>query len=340
MFALYASASAQSDVSSVMRLVVNETQAPRKLAFVHEEIHVRPGALALAYPKWIPGEHGPTGPIQQFAVLQIHSENALLPWTRDPEEINTIRVNIPAGTKLIKVDFDALVVNTISDHQLLLAWNTALLYPLGIDKTKLMIEPSIVLPANWKNASSLTVKSQAGSRTDFAPVSLERLSDSPVLAGEYLRVVQLNSNWPAELDITGDSPAAVDKADDAHAFDSTEIEFVQPCREPGTADKAWLPPEVRVALAGASAAACPAAHRVVRLAGVSRLRESSPAIGCDGAYSKHPGRHRGSPNCDTALSADSSPGEIFNHGQITPCQLAQRAYAGFAMIDGLEIMQA
>src|SRR5215469_12486628 len=217
--ALYLSAFAQSNLSPVMRLVVDETQASRKLAFVHEEIQVRPGALGLAYPKWIPGEHGPTGPIQQFAVLQIHSENAILPWTRDPEEINTIHVSIPPGTKLIKVDFDALVVNTISDHQLLLAWNTAVLYPRGIDKTKLMIEPSVVLPANWKNASSLTIKNQAGNRTDFAPVSLERLIDSPVLAGEYLRVVQLNSSWPAELDIAGDSQAAVDKADDAHAFD-------------------------------------------------------------------------------------------------------------------------
>jgi predicted metalloprotease with PDZ domain len=217
--ALYLSAFAQSNLSPVMRLVVDETQASRKLAFVHEEIQVRPGALALAYPKWIPGEHGPTGPIQQFAGLQIHSENAAFAWTRDPEEINTIHVNIPSGTKLIKVDFDALIVNTISDHQLLLAWNTSVLYPLGIDKTKLMIEPSVVLSANWKNAGSLTVKSHAGNRTDFAPVSLERLIDSPVLAGEYLRVVQLNSSWPAELDITGDSQAAVDKADDAHAFD-------------------------------------------------------------------------------------------------------------------------
>jgi hypothetical protein len=153
--AFYLSAFAQSNASPVMRLVVDETQASRKLAFVHEEIQARPGTLALAYPKWIPGEHGPTGPIQQFAGLQIHSENGVLAWTRDPEEINTIHVNIPSGTKLIKVDFDALIVNTISDHQLLVAWNTSVLYPLGIDKTKLMIEPSVVLPANWKNASSL-----------------------------------------------------------------------------------------------------------------------------------------------------------------------------------------
>jgi predicted metalloprotease with PDZ domain len=219
MVVLHLNGFAQSEASPAMSLVVDESQAPRELAFVHEQIQVRPGPLDLAYPKWIPGEHGPTGPIQQFAVLRIHSGNAALPWTRDPVEINTIHVNIPQGTNVIDVDFDALIVNTISDHQLLLAWNTTVLYPRAIDKTKLMIESSLLLPAGWKNASSLNVKTQSGNRTDFAPVSLERLIDSPVLAGEFLRVVQLKSAWPAELDITGDSQAAIDKADDAHAID-------------------------------------------------------------------------------------------------------------------------
>jgi predicted metalloprotease with PDZ domain len=211
--------SAQNPSSPTMKLVVDESQAPRKLAFVHEEINVKPGPLALAYPKWIPGEHGPTGPLQQFAVLQIHSGNAPLAWTRDQEEINTIHVNVPQGTNVINVDFNTLIENTISDHQLLLAWNTAVLYPRGIDKTQLMIQPAIILPDGWKNASSLQVTGQNGNRTEFASVSLERLIDSPVLAGEYLRTLQLKSVWPAELEITGDSQAAVDKADDARAFD-------------------------------------------------------------------------------------------------------------------------
>jgi len=38
-----------------------------------------------------------------------------------------------------------------------------------------------------------------------------------VLAGEFFRAMPLTSNWPAELDLTGDSQSAVDKADDAHA---------------------------------------------------------------------------------------------------------------------------
>jgi predicted metalloprotease with PDZ domain len=215
--ALVTSARTQDTSAPVMTLLVDESQAARRIAFVHEEIRVRPGTIALAYPRWIPGEHGPTGPIQQFAALRVRSGNTTLPWTRDPDDIYTIHLNVPAKTDRITVDFDTLVENTISDHQLLVAWNTVVLYPRGIDKRQLMIEPSILLPAGWQQGSSLRVTGNAGGRVNFAPVSLERLIDSPVLAGEFFRVAPLASTWPAELDITGDSQAAVDKADDAHA---------------------------------------------------------------------------------------------------------------------------
>lgn len=206
------------DVSRpAMTLLVDETQAARRISFVREEIRVQPGALALAYPRWIPGEHGPTGPIEQFAALRIRSGNSTLRWTRDPDDIYTIHVVVPAGANTLTVDFDALLENTISDHQVLLAWNTVVLYPRDIDKRTLMIEPSILLPANWKQGSALHVANQTGTRVKFAPVSLERLIDSPVLAGEFFRAMPLTSNWPAELDLTGDSQSAVDKADDAHA---------------------------------------------------------------------------------------------------------------------------
>ncbi|MGA2203202.1 MAG: M61 family peptidase, partial [Terriglobales bacterium] len=218
MTAVATGALAQNPSAPAMALVVDETQAARRIAFVHEEIRVQPGALALSYPRWIPGEHGPTGPIQQMAALRIRSGNVTLPWTRDPEEIYTIHVEVPPATDRITVDFDALLENTVSDHQLLLAWNTTVLYPRNIDKRELMIEPSILLPASWKQGSSLHVTSQNGPRVNFAPVSLERLIDSPVLASEFFRAVSLKSDWPAELDITGDSQAAIDKADDANAF--------------------------------------------------------------------------------------------------------------------------
>ncbi len=127
-------------------------------------------------------------------------------------------LKFPPTSSNITVDFDTLLENTVSDHQLLLAWNTVVLYPRNIDKGQLIIEPSILLPPGWKQGSALRVTSQAGNRVNYEPVSLERLIDSPVLAGEFYRAVPLASTWPAELNITGDSQAAVDKADDAHAF--------------------------------------------------------------------------------------------------------------------------
>lgn len=218
MFAIASAAVAQNPPAPTMALLVDESQAARRIAFVHEEIRVKPGRLALAYPRWIPGEHGPTGPIHQFAALRIQSGTESLTWTRDPEDIYTIYVEVPSGVDRILLDFDTLIENTISDHQLLLVWNSALLYPRGIDKRDLMIKPSIVLPQNWKQGSSLKVTDGTGPRVNFEPVSLERLIDSPVLAGEFFRAVPLTSDWPAELDITGDSQASVDNADNAHAF--------------------------------------------------------------------------------------------------------------------------
>ncbi len=216
--AIATNASAQDTPASAMKLFVDETQAYRRIAFVHEEIRVEPGLVSLAYPRWIPGEHGPTGPIQNLAAVRVHSGKLALPWTRNPDDINTINIEVPPAADAITVDFDVLLENTISDKQLLLAWNTAVLYPRNIDKRTLMIEPSVLLPPGWKQGSSLTVLSRSGDRINFAPASLERLIDSPVLAGQFFRAVPLASVWPAELDITGDSQSAVDKADDAHAF--------------------------------------------------------------------------------------------------------------------------
>lgn len=202
-----------------MTLVVDESQAPRRIAFAQEEIQVHPGTVELAYPKWIPGEHGPTGPIYDMAALRIHAGNETLTWKRDPDDIFKFQVQVPAGVDRIAVDFDTLLQNTISAHQLLLAWNTVVLYPLGIDKLKLIVQPSVILPPEWKQGSSLRVMGGSGDRVDFAPISLERLIDSPVLAGEYFRAVPLASSWPAELDVAGDSQSAVDDADQAHAFE-------------------------------------------------------------------------------------------------------------------------
>src|SRR5258708_6391937 len=102
--AFAAVAQGQDTSAPVMTLLVDESKAAQRIAFVHEEIRVTPGIVALAYPKWIPGEHGPTGPIQQFAALKVRGGNETLAWTRDPEDINTIHIAVPPGLDRITVD--------------------------------------------------------------------------------------------------------------------------------------------------------------------------------------------------------------------------------------------
>jgi predicted metalloprotease with PDZ domain len=211
--------SAEKTPQPVISLFVDESQAWRRIAFVREEIHVNPGKVALAYPRWIPGEHGPTGPIQQLSALRVHAGPSTLTWTRDLEDINTIYVQVPAGIDTVTVEFDTLLENTISDHQLLLAWSSVLLYPRGIDKREIMVSPSLLLPSKWKQGSSLKLTGQTGDRFDFAPLSLERLIDSPVLAGEFFRSIPLAASWPAVLDITGDSENSIEKANEARAVE-------------------------------------------------------------------------------------------------------------------------
>jgi hypothetical protein len=51
-------------------LVVDATDAPRKILHAQMQIPASPGTLTLYYPKWIPGEHGPTGPIEGLTGLR------------------------------------------------------------------------------------------------------------------------------------------------------------------------------------------------------------------------------------------------------------------------------
>ena len=52
-------------------LAVDASDAPRRIFHVHESLPAKPGPITLAYPKWIPGEHGPTGPITDLVGLKI-----------------------------------------------------------------------------------------------------------------------------------------------------------------------------------------------------------------------------------------------------------------------------
>jgi predicted metalloprotease with PDZ domain len=209
----------------VVKLSVDASDAPRKIFHARLEIPATPGALTLYYPQWIPGEHGPTGPINELAGLRFTANGKTLQWRRDLLDAWTIRVDVPAGVSTVEATLDYLSPVVLdqalytagasaTDKMTVVSWNTVLLYPAGWSIDELTYEASLKLPAGWKFGTPLPIASQAGDEIHFKAASLGTLVDSPVIAGEYLRVVPLAENPHQEMDIAADSAAALNVSQD------------------------------------------------------------------------------------------------------------------------------
>src|SRR5579863_8992780 len=71
---------------------VDATTAPRKIFHATLEIPATGGDLTLYYPKWIPGEHAPDGPVIDLAGLKFTAGGKTLKWRRDLLDGFTIHV--------------------------------------------------------------------------------------------------------------------------------------------------------------------------------------------------------------------------------------------------------
>jgi len=183
---------------------------------VHETIPVKPGKVTLLYPKWIPGNHSPTGPISKIAGLNITASGTKLDWVRDRVDVYAFRVDVPANARSLDLDFEYLAPLrskegrvSISSQIADLAWNTVLLYPAGHFARQIHFSPSIKLPQSWQFATALQVVSRTGNLVQFAGTTLNTLVDSPLYAGANFKRFDL-SNDPANqvfLDVFSDTPA-------------------------------------------------------------------------------------------------------------------------------------
>jgi predicted metalloprotease with PDZ domain len=208
---------AQSPIS----LAVDATDAPRKIFHAQLDIPATAGTLTLLYPKWIPGEHGPTGPVQNLTGLKFTANGQELKWRRDLQDGWTFHVDVPTGVTSVHaaLDFTSPAGRegegiytggaTATAKLALLDWHTVLLYPAGPSSDQLQYQATLRVPTGWKYGTSLNGKDVAG-EIRFAPVSLTELVDAPVLTGEFLRVVPLADNPRAEMDIAADSAGALD----------------------------------------------------------------------------------------------------------------------------------
>lgn len=209
-----AAAIAQNTVSE--RLRVDATDAPRNILHSTVTIPVVPGRVTLVYPKWIPGNHRPTGPIQNLTGLHIKAKGQELDWERDLVDMWAFHVQVPDGVSELEVAFDTITFNgrssASSSKVLDLNWNQVVLYPKDTASNDVEVSASLVLPPSWKFGTALTPVSESGDSAEFKPVSLTRLVDSPLIAGQWYRQVQLSS--PGEtpvhaLDLVGESEEAI-----------------------------------------------------------------------------------------------------------------------------------
>jgi predicted metalloprotease with PDZ domain len=203
-------------------IALDATEAARKIFHARLTVPASAGTLTLYYPKWIPGEHGPTGPIENLTGLKFTANGQELKWRRDLLDGWTFHVQVPAGVSKVDVALDFLspagresggiytAAASATEKLALISWNTVLLYPAGWTSDELKYEASVRLPQGWKFGTPLDIASNSSGEVRFNPVSLTTLVDSPIITGEYLRVVPLADNPLTEMDIAADSAAALD----------------------------------------------------------------------------------------------------------------------------------
>jgi len=196
---------------------VDLQNAARRMFTVHEVIPVRPGPLTLRYPQWIPGEHSPTGTLDGVVGLEFTANGHPLNWRRDLVDMFAFNIDVPPGTSAIDVNFTFLSPEeggqyggspSATPHLAELEWNQVAFYPAGFSVHQIQIEPSLKLPAGWEVATALERTSTAAGILHFAAVSFDKLVDSPVFTGQFVKRIDLapGAAVPVHLNLFADHP--------------------------------------------------------------------------------------------------------------------------------------
>jgi predicted metalloprotease with PDZ domain len=203
------------DYPGTLTIHVDASDIDHRIFRVQETIPVRPGPLVLLFPQWIPGHHSPSGPIDKFAGLTLTADGKPLAWKRDQMNVFAFDVDVPEGAGSIEASFQFLSPQdrrqgrvVMTPEMLDLQWNAVSLYPAGYYAKRIMVEPSVTLPAGWQLGSALEVAAQNGAEVRFKPIDYDDLVDSPIYAGKYFKRVDLapGSKQPVHMDIVADAP--------------------------------------------------------------------------------------------------------------------------------------
>ncbi|MDB6173810.1 MAG: glycyl aminopeptidase [Chthoniobacteraceae bacterium] len=207
-----------------LKVEVDAREISRSLIHARLEIPATPGDFILWYPKWIPGIHAPGGPVQNLAGLRFETaEGEAIVWRRDDEETHRFHLAVPAGADRViaKLDYICNQPNVNSSgvdsfgNSLLgvINWNTVLLYPETASIDTAMATVRVQLPAGWKFGTALkpTPGEEKSACVEFAPESLRRVVDCPLICGENFRTIEITgkNTPPAFLHLTSESASAI-----------------------------------------------------------------------------------------------------------------------------------
>lgn len=198
-----------------LKIHVDATNVRQRIMSVQETIPVTPGAsMYLLYPAWLPGGHGPFGPINKMAGLTIRGNGTVIPWKRDEYNVYAFQVEVPPGVSNLEVEFQLLTGQSMREwpvrmtpEMLGLSWNEVSLYPAGYYTRRIQAVASVTLPAGWQFGSALEVASTDENTFTFKPIDYQNLVDSPIYAGKYFKRVDLGSNSspPVHLNLVADA---------------------------------------------------------------------------------------------------------------------------------------
>lgn len=171
----------------------------RRIVQVEQTIPVaEAGPLTLLYPKYLPGNHAATGPIQLLSGLTVTANGQRIEWVRDTLDPWAFHLDIPAGVDAIEVRFQWLTQPpgqwrvTQAPSMLNLQWEKAILYPAGYFASRIAVAPSVRLPAGWTQASALPATPGEDGWVGFGQTDLYTLIDSPLFAGAHHRRIDID----------------------------------------------------------------------------------------------------------------------------------------------------
>src|ERR1035441_266962 len=137
-------------------IVADLPEAGRKLYHAEIDLPVKAGALTLITPQWIPGNHRPTGPVNDITGVVFTANGQTLPWRRDDVNLYEYHLTVPKGVTSVHAHLDCIVTARATTKMAVLDWEKLLLYPAGVAVKDIAVQPSVTVPAGWGIGTALT----------------------------------------------------------------------------------------------------------------------------------------------------------------------------------------